>query len=131
MPEPAETGNVEPGDVELKILQQLWTRPNATARQIHNAVHAEQGKNYSTTVKMLSLMLDKGLVRRDDSVRPQTFTAVMTKKKAQKGLVTRLIKRAFDGSSVSLAMQALTASRPSKEDLREIRRLIDKLEDKS
>lgn len=125
MPEP-----VEPGDVELRILQELWNAPGATARQIHNSVHAEQGKNYSTTVKMLSLMLEKGLVRRDDTVRPQTFFAAVTRKRAQRGLVTRLMQKAFDGSAASLAMQALTASRPSKEDLAEIRRLIDRLEDR-
>lgn len=63
----------EPTDVELKILKVLWAQPGATARVIHNAVHAGEEKNYSTTVKMLSVMLEKGLVRRDDSIRPQTF----------------------------------------------------------
>lgn len=121
---------MEPGDVELRILQELWDRPGATAREIHNAVHAEQGKNYSTTVKMLAVMLQKGLVRRDDTIRPQTFFASISRKRAQKGLVTRLMQKAFDGSAASLVMQALTASRPSKEDLEEIRRLIDKLEQK-
>lgn len=123
------TESIEPGDVELRILQELWSHPGTTARSIHNAVHAKQGKNYSTTVKMLSLMLQKGLVRRDDTVRPQTFFAAVTRKRAQKGLVTRLMHKAFDGSATSLAMQALSASRPSKEDLDEMRRLIDKLEE--
>ncbi|WP_166831121.1 BlaI/MecI/CopY family transcriptional regulator [Thalassoroseus pseudoceratinae] len=122
--------DIEPGDVELKILQELWSQPGSTARDIHNAVHAQQGKNYSTTVKMLAVMQGKGLVRKDESVRPQTFFAAVTRKRAQKGLVTRLMQKAFDGSAISLAMQALTASRPSKEDLEEIRRLIDKLEEK-
>ena len=119
--------SIEPGDVELKILQVLWKQPGATARMIHNAVHAEDGKNYSTTVKMLAVMLDKGLVQRDDGVRPQTFSAAVTQKKAQKSLVARLAQRAFNGSAASLAMQALTGGRPSKEDLQEIRELIDRL----
>jgi len=123
MPEP-----VEPTDVELRILKVLWKQPSATARVIHNAVHADQAKNYSTTVKMLSLMLEKGLVRRDDSVRPQTFVAAVTERRAQKGLVSRLVKKAFDGSAASLAMQALSGAKPSKKDLQEIRELIDKLE---
>jgi len=119
---------VEPGDVELKILHVLWKSPGATARVIHNAVHAEDGKKYSTTVKMLAVMLDKGLVRRDDTVRPQKFFAAVSRKKAQKGLVTRLVTKAFDGSAASLAMQALSSCRPSKEDLQEIRKLIERLE---
>ena len=122
--------SIEPGDVELKILQVLWRQPGATARAIHNAVHAEEGRNYSTTVKMLSVMLDKGMVKRDDSVRPQTFVAAVSQKKAQKSLVARLAQRAFDGSAASLAMQALSGGRPSKEDLQEIRDLIDRLEEK-
>lgn len=118
----------EPTDVELRILRVLWDRSDATARAIHNAVHADQNKNYSTTVKMLSVMLEKGLVRRDDSVRPQTFAAAVTRRKAQKGLVSRLVEKAFDGSASSLVMQALSSGKPSKEDLQEIRELIEKLE---
>ena len=118
----------EPTDVELQILGVLWQQPCATARTIHNAVHAEQDKNYSTTVKMLSVMLDKGLVRRDDSVRPQTFTAAVTRRKTQKSLVSKLVEKAFDGSASSLVMQALSSGKAPKEDLQEIRELIEKLE---
>ena len=120
----------EPTDVEMKILQVLWKRPGATARMIHDAVHAEEAKNYSTTVKMLSLMLEKGLVTRDEGVRPQIFFAAVTRKRAQKSLVSRLTQKAFDGSAASLAMQALADAKPSKTDLQEIRELIDKLEQK-
>ncbi len=118
----------EPTDVELQILGVLWQRPGATARAIHNEVHAEQAKNYSTTVKMLSVMLEKGLVRRDDSVRPQTFTASVTRRKTQKSLVSKLVEKAFDGSASSLVMQALSNGKATKEDLQEIRELIEKLE---
>lgn len=118
----------EPTDVELQILGVLWQQPGATARAIHNAVHAEQDKNYSTTVKMLSVMLEKGLVRRDDSVRPQTFAASVTRRKTQKSLVSKLVEKAFDGSASSLVMQALSSGKASKEDLQEIRKLIEKLE---
>lgn len=126
MPEQAE-----PTDVELKILKVLWEQPGATTRVIHNAVHADEEKNYSTTVKMLSVMLDKGLVRRDDSVRPQTFVAAVTRRRAQKNLVKQLVTKVFDGSATSLAMHALSGSRPSQEDLREIRQLLDELEGRS
>lgn len=119
---------LEPTDVELQILQVLWHRPGATARAIHNAVHADQDKNYSTTVKMRSVMLDKGLVRRDDRVRPQTFTATVSRRKTQKSLVSNLVQKAFDGSASSLVMHALSSGKPSKEDLQEIRELVKKLE---
>lgn len=119
---------LEPTDVELRILRVLWQQPRATARAIHNAVHADQDKKYSTTVKMLSVMLEKGLVRRDDSVRPQTFTAAVTKRKTQKSLVSKLLDKAFDGSASSLVMHALSSGKPTKDDLQEIRELIEKLE---
>ncbi len=121
---------IEPTEVELKILKVLWDQPAATARAIHNAVHAGEAKNYSTTVKMLSVMLDKGLVRRDDSLRPQTFTAAVTRKRAQKNLLAQLVQKAFDGSAMSLVMQALSTGKPSPADLQEIRELIQQLEDK-
>ena len=121
---------IEPTEVELQILRVLWQQPGATARVVHNAVHADQDKNYSTTVKMLSVMLEKGLVCRDDSVRPQTFAAAVTRRSTQKSLVSQLVKRAFDGSASSLVMHALSSGKPSKEDLQEIRELIEKLEER-
>jgi len=121
---------LEPTDVELRILGVLWQCPDATARSIHNAVHAQQNKNYSTTVKMLSVMLGKGLVRRDDNVRPQTFAAAVTRRKTQKSLVSNLLEKAFDGSASTLAMQTLSSGKPTKEDLQKIRKLIEKLEQK-
>ncbi|MEZ6091504.1 MAG: BlaI/MecI/CopY family transcriptional regulator [Pirellulaceae bacterium] len=120
--------NFEPTDVELQILGVLWRKPGATARAIHNAVHAQQDKNYSTTVKMLSVMLQKGLIRRDDTVRPQTFTATVSRRTTQKSLVSKLVERVFDGSASSLVMHALSSGKPTKEDIQEIRKLIEKLE---
>ena len=118
-------------EVELRIMKVIWDKGPVTARQVHDQIHAEEGKNYSTTVKMLAVMLEKGLVRRDDSVRPQTFTAAVSRQKSQKAMVKDLMKRAFGGSAASLAMQALAAGRTSKEDLQEIRKLIDELEENS
>jgi BlaI family transcriptional regulator, penicillinase repressor len=80
---------------------------------------------------MLSVMLEKGLVRRDDSIRPQTFFATVTRRRAQKNPVSKLVMKVFDGSATSLAMQALSGSRPTQEDLREIRQLLDELEGRS
>lgn len=118
----------QPTDVELRILRILWARRSATAREVHNCLNATHGKNYSTTVKMLSVMLEKGLVKRDDRVRPQTFTAAVTQQATQKRFLTNLLQKVYGGSAGSLVLHALTAGNASKTDLKEIRRLIDELE---
>ena len=124
----ARSASNQPTEVEMQILQAIWNNGTSTAREIHNAILKHREINYSTTVKMLSLMLDKGLVKRDDSVRPQKFRAVMTQQKTQTRIVKDLIKKVYDGSSGSLVMQALSSKRPSAEELAEIRRLLDEIE---
>lgn len=118
----------EPTEVELEILRTLWARDQATAREIHDAISKGRETNYSTTVKMLSVMFDKGLVSRDDSIRPMQFRASATQKKTQSKLLKRLMQKAYDGSVGSLVMQALSSKKATKEELTEIRELIEKLE---
>jgi predicted transcriptional regulator len=83
--------------------------------------------NYSTTVKMLSVMLDKGLIRRDDSVCPHVFRPAATQKRTQQGMLKELINKVYDGSVGSLVLQALASQKASPEELAEIRRLLDEL----
>jgi BlaI family transcriptional regulator, penicillinase repressor len=118
----------QPTGVELQILRILWELSSATARQIHERIAAERETNYSTTVKMLSVMLDKGLIRRDDSVRPQVFRAILTQSKAQRSMLRDLVHRVYDGSTARLVLQALQAERASAEELAQIRQLLDDLE---
>ncbi|WP_404308655.1 BlaI/MecI/CopY family transcriptional regulator [Neorhodopirellula lusitana] len=118
----------QPTEVELQILQILWEQGAATARQIHNVLEENRDTNYSTTVKMLSVMLDKGMVRRDGSVRPQVFQAAATQKQTQQRMLKDLVQKAYNGSIGSLVMQALSSKKASQEDLVEIRRLLQKLE---
>ena len=125
MPRPA-TG--QPTEVELQILNVLWDQGPSTVRVIHNALSQLKDTNYSTTVKMLSVMLDKDLVRRDESVRPQIFRAAVTRNTAQKKMLTGLIHKAYEGSAKSLVLQALSTQKASKQDLAEIRQLLDELE---
>ena len=86
----------QPTEVELQILRILWDESPVTARRIHNRLAELRDTNYSTTVKMLSVMLDKGLVRRDESIRPQVFRPTATQKRTQQGMLKDLIHKAYD-----------------------------------
>lgn len=125
MPRP---GSSQPTDVELQILRILWEQGAATARQIHNALAKERETNYSTTVKMLSVMFDKGLVKRDADVRPQVFQPVASQQRTQRQMLRNLIEKAYDGSAGSLVLHALSSKKTSPEELAEIRRLLGELE---
>ncbi|MFK7769506.1 MAG: BlaI/MecI/CopY family transcriptional regulator [Mariniblastus sp.] len=120
----------QPTDTELEILNVLWDSGPSTVREIHNQVGEKKQTNYATTVKMLVVMFDKGLVKRDDTVRPQVYRAAGTRSVAQKKMLKNLIKKAYEGSAKSLVMQALSSQNASKADLAEIRELIKQLEGK-
>lgn len=125
MPRPAAS---QPTDVELRILHVLWNTGPSTARGIHNQLVTAKDTNYSTTVKMLAVMLDKGLVRRDESVRPMVYRAAATQKSMQGRMLNDLIRRVYDGSAKSLVLQALSGKQTSAQDLKEIRQMLDELE---
>ncbi|MGI9519840.1 MAG: BlaI/MecI/CopY family transcriptional regulator [Pirellulaceae bacterium] len=125
MPRPASE---QPTEVELQILNVLWDHGPSTVREIHTQLSQHKDTNYSTTVKMLSVMLDKDLVRRDESVRPQIFRAAVTRNTAQKKMLKGLIHKVYEGSAKSLVLQALSTQKASKQDLAEIRQLLDELE---
>ena len=123
------TRSSQPTEVELRILRVLWEWGPSTAREIHNRLTVSRETNYSTTVKMLSVMLDKKLVRRDDSVRPQIFRPAATQDRTQRRMLKDLVQKAYDGSVGSLVMQALSSQKSSPEELAEIRRLLNELEE--
>ncbi len=125
MPRPSSS---QPTDVELRILRILWEYGHSTARQIHNHLVEDRDTNYSTTVKMLSVMLNKHLVKRDETVRPQLYQPAATQERTQKGMLGDLIQRAYDGSAGSLVLQALASQKASPEELTEIRRLLNEIE---
>ncbi len=123
MPRPRST---QPTDVELQILDVLWHRGPSTVRQVHNALIPQRDRGYSTTLKMLQVMREKGLVDRDDSVRPQLYQAAETRDQTQLNMVDELMQKAFGGSAKKLVMRMLSANRLSAEELSEMQRLIDK-----
>ena len=116
-------------EVELQILQILWDFGPAPVRVIHGALSKLRDTNYSTTVKMLSVMLDKKLVTRDENERPHVYHPVVTRQKAQKRMLGRLIDQLYSGSTTSLVLQALSSKKTTPEELNKIRQLLDQIED--
>ena len=121
----------QPTEVELQILRILWELGPSPVRDVHSRLSEAKGTNYSTTVKMLSVMLDKGLVKRDDKVSPHIYRPAQTREKTGKRMLGDLIDKVYDGAAMSLVLQALATSKPTSEELDEVRQLLDELEGKS
>ncbi|HLL00828.1 MAG TPA: BlaI/MecI/CopY family transcriptional regulator [Myxococcaceae bacterium] len=115
-----------PTDAELGILRVLWARGPSTVREVHEAL--KDGTGYTTVLKLMQIMTEKGLVVRDESQRAHVYSAQATQQRTQRQLVTDLVERAFGGSPAQLAMQALSSKKTSPEELAELRRLLDTLE---
>ena len=115
-----------PTDAELAILRVLWERGPSTVRQVHEALSTrERPTAYTTALKLLQIMTDKGLVRRDETERTHVYHARLSEEQTQRQLVRDLLDRAFGGSASKLVMQALAARRTTPEELVEIRKLIE------
>jgi BlaI family transcriptional regulator, penicillinase repressor len=114
-----------PTDAELAILRVLWEQGACTVRQVHEALSRERPSAYTTSLKMLQIMTDKGLVRRDVSDRTHVYEARLSEEQTQRQLVRDLVDRAFGGSASKLVMQALSTKRATPEELSEIRRLLE------
>ena len=123
--------NNRPTEVELQILRILWELGPSPVRDVHARLNSEKGTNYSTTVKMLSVMLDKGLVRRDDQASPHIYRPAQSREKTGRRMLGDLIDKVYDGAAMSLVLQALATSKPTKEELNEVRDLLDELERRS
>ena len=117
-----------PTDAELAILRVLWRRGPSTVREVTEALAVGREVGYTTALKLLQIMTDKGLVRRDESRRTHVYAARLGEEQTQRQLVGDLLERAFGGSAQKLVMQALAARRASPEELAEIRRLLDEIE---
>ena len=126
-----ELGSSQPTAVELEILRILWELGPSRVRDIHARLNEAKGTNYSTSVKMLSVMLTKGLVKRDENASPLVYRAAMTRARAAKKFLNELIEKVYDGSAMSLVLQALANGRASKQEIDEARKLLDQMEGKS
>ena len=109
----------------MAILGVLWERGPSTVRQVHDVLEPERGTGYTTVLKLLQIMHDKGLVERDDSRRSHVYAAAVQRDAIQRALVDDLENRAFGGSTASLVMRALSADRASVEELEAIRAWLD------
>ena len=114
----------KPTDAELTILRVLWARGPSTVRHITQVLGRDTG--YTTVLKLLQIMTEKRLVRRDESERTHVYEAAYTEGETQRQLVSDLLDRAFGGSAAKLVLQALATRQSSPEELAEIRKLIDK-----
>ena len=115
-----------PTEAELEILRVLWDRGPSTVREVHTQITQARAAAYTTVLKLLQIMTDKGLVTRDEADRSHVYRPRVAEQVTQRQLVTDLLERAFKGSTASLVMQALDASRATPDELAEIRRLIDR-----
>ena len=120
----------KPTEAELAILQVLWERGPSTVREVTEALQDQRGTGYTTALKLLQIMIEKGLVVRDESRWSHVYEVAVPAEETQRQLVRDLLDRAFRGSAQQLVVQALSARRASREELGEIRRLIDELEKK-
>ena len=114
-----------PTDAELAILRVLWNRGASTVRQVHDVLLRERPTAYTTALKLMQIMTEKGLVRRDERDRSHIYHARLSEEQTQRQLVRDLLDRAFGGSASKLVMQALASKRATPEELGEIRKLID------
>jgi len=118
-----------PTDAELDILTVLWSRGASTVRDVHEALHKRRPTQYTTVLKMLQIMTDKGLVRRDEQQRAHVYEASRPREWTQSQLAGDLLQRAFGGSARALVLGALASKKASKAELAELRRLLDEYEE--
>jgi BlaI family penicillinase repressor len=114
-----------PTDAELEILTVLWSRGPSTVRDVHETIVGRRPAQYTTVLKLLQIMADKGIVTRDEGQRAHVYTAARPREWTQQQLAGDLLQRAFNGSASGLVLGALSARKASAEELDEIRRLLD------
>jgi len=118
----------KPTEAELEILRVLWEHGACTVRDVHEVLHRRDGTGYTTALKQLQIMFDKGLVERDESQRAHVYRAAVSKERTQKKFLSDMLQRVFDGSPSRLVLQALGDHKASREELQEIRALLNQLD---
>ncbi len=121
---------IKPTESELEILQILWTRGLATVREVHEELSKTKEAGYTTTLKLMQIMHEKGLVKRDDSMRTHVYQPAVNKERTQKHMLGKMIDSLFGGSSTQLVMQALGENKVSAEEIEKIQALLNDLKRK-
>ena len=117
-----------PTSSELEILQVIWQNGPSSVREVHRTLAQNREVGYSTVLKFMQIMVEKGSLVRDERVRPQIYRAALPQARMQRSIIRDLVSRAFGGSSMSLVMQALSDSRATADERRTIRKLLDELD---
>jgi BlaI family transcriptional regulator, penicillinase repressor len=118
---------IKPTESELEILRILWERSKASVRQVHEELAKSKDAGYTTTLKLMQIMFEKGLVGRDDSMKIHVYYPVVSREKTQKQLLGKMITNLFGGSSTELVLHALGNHKASPEELEEIQKLLNNL----
>lgn len=118
----------KPTESELEILNIIWQQGHVTVRQVHEYLSQTKDVGYTTTLKLMQIMLEKGFLSRTEDSRSHVYSAVLSQKETQQTLLGRFVETAFQGSAADLVMQALGNHKTSAEELNEIRKLLNNLE---
>jgi BlaI family transcriptional regulator, penicillinase repressor len=121
------TKYIKPTESELEILRVLWGKTTASVRDVHEELAKHKDVGYTTTLKLMQIMHEKGLVKRDDSVKTHIYQALVSREKTQKQMLGKMIDTLFGGSPTELVMQALGNHKASAVELEEIQKLINNL----
>jgi len=118
--------NIKPTEGEMEILQVLWQNGRATVREVHEALN-KKDSGYTTTLKLMQIMHEKGLVERDTNQKTHIYKALVNQDKTEKHLVSKMINNVFNGSAARLVMQALGNHKASADEIDEIKKYLDSL----
>ena len=118
----------QPTSSELEILNVLWEKKTATVREVFEVISATKSVTYTTVLKLMQIMTEKGLVKRDEEGKAHLYRAAILQNETQKGLVSDLLEKVFRGSAIQLVQHLLENKKTSPEEMKEIRRMIDKAE---
>lgn len=119
---------IKPTESELEILQILWQHGQCTVREVHDELSKAKDSGYTTTLKLMQIMHEKGLVERNTSTRTHVYKALVTKKEAQKNALDKIIDTVFTGSTADLVIQALGSHRPSNDEIEAIKKYLNQFE---
>ena len=119
------TPTIRPSDGELAILRVLWSRGPATVRDVHTELSKDRDMGYTTVLKLMQIMVEKGLVERDERARSHTYSPLQGEAETQRCLLKELLQKAFAGSRRELVLQALEAEPASDEELDDIRKMLN------
>ncbi|TCD07153.1 BlaI/MecI/CopY family transcriptional regulator [Pedobacter frigidisoli] len=118
--------NIKPTEGEMEILQVLWQKSHATVREVHETLN-KKDSGYTTTLKLMQIMHEKGMVERDTNQKTHIYKAIVNQDKTEKQLVNKMIDNVFNGSAARLVMQALGNHSASADEIDEIKKYLDSL----